>query len=106
MSNKYAKQRVIKDIKNDDERIQITGYIKDKSNDEYIILDDKTGEIKVKITEIENFTFKLNDLINVIGDMELQTDGGKIIIAQIVQDMNNLNFEYYQKLYEIKKEFD
>ena len=104
MSNQYAKQRTIKDIENNDERIQVTGYIKEKSNNESIILDDKTGIIKVKITEIEEFTYDVNDLINVIGDLELQTDGEKILIAQFIQDMNKLNFEYYQKLYDLKKE--
>ncbi len=106
MSNLYAKQRMIKDIENNDERIQVTGYIKDKTNNEYIMLDDKTGIIKVKITEIEKFTYDVNDLINVIGDLELQTDGEKIIIAQFIQDMNKLNFEYYQKLCELKKELE
>ena len=104
MSNQYAKQRTIKDIENNDERIQVTGYIKEKSNNESIILDDKTGIIKVKITEIEKFTYDVNDLINVIGDLELHTDGEKILIAQFIQDMNKLNFEYYQKLYDLKKE--
>ncbi|MFX1575166.1 MAG: hypothetical protein ACFFB0_20715 [Promethearchaeota archaeon] len=106
MSNRFAKQRIIKDIENNDERIQVTGYIKDKSNIEYILLDDKTGTIKVKITEIEEFTYDVNDLINVIGDLELKSDGDKVIIAQFIQDMNKLNFEYYQKLYEIKKELE
>jgi len=106
MSNQYAKQRTIKDIENNDERIQVTGYIKDKSNSEYIMLDDKTGIIKVKITEIEKFTYDINDLINVIGDLELHTDGEKVIVAQFIQDMNKLNFEYYQKLYELTKELE
>ncbi len=106
MSNQYAKQRTIKDIENNDERIQVTGYIKDKTNNENIIIDDKTGIIKVKITEIEKFTYDVNDLINVIGDLELHTDGEKVIVAQFIQDMNKLNFEYYQKLYELKKELE
>ena len=33
-------------------------------------------------------------------------DGAKSIQAQIIQDMDNLNFEYYLKLYEIKKEIE
>ena len=35
-----------------------------------------------------------------------RSDGEKIIDADIVQDMNNLNFEYYCKLYELKKELN
>ena len=101
MSNQYAKQRIIKDLVSDDNRIQVTGYIESRINNNQLILDDKTGKINVDITNIENFNFKDNDLINIIGDLK-----GKVINAEIVQDMNKLNFEYYQKLYQIKKELD
>ncbi len=106
MSLQYAKKRIIKDIALDDERIQVTGYIKNKIDDNHILLNDKTGEINVNIKGVENFNFKVNDLINVIGDLEFQSSGEKLINADIVQDMNKLNFEYYQKLYQIKKELE
>ncbi len=106
MSFPYAKQRMIKDISIDDERIQVTGYIKSRISDNQIILHDKTSEINVNLISVDDFKFKENDLINVIGDLEFQSSGEKLIIADIVQDMNKLNFEYYQKLYQIKKEFD
>ncbi|MFX0034432.1 MAG: hypothetical protein ACFE9I_02180 [Candidatus Hermodarchaeota archaeon] len=106
MSLQYAKKRIIKDIALDDERIQVTGYIKNKIDDNHIILNDKTGEINVNIKSVENFNFKVNDLINVIGDLEFQSSGEKLINADIVQDMNKLNFEYYQKIYQLKKELE
>jgi len=106
MSIQFAKQRIIKNIGINDERIQVTGYIKSKINDTHILLDDKTGEISVNIIGIDNFNFKENDLINVIGNLELQSSGEKVINADIIQDMNKLNFEYYRKLYELKKELD
>jgi uncharacterized protein YdeI (BOF family) len=83
MSSQFAKQRIIKDISIDDERIQVTGYIKSRINDKKIILDDKTGEITVNLTNIDIFNFKENDLVNVIGDLE-----------------------FYQKLYQIKKDLN
>jgi len=105
MSYPFAKQRIIKDINiNDDKRIQVTGYIKSRINDELIVLDDKTGQINVNIIRIEDFNFKNNDLINVIGDLE--PTGEQVINADLVQDMNKLNFEYYQKLYQIKNELE
>ncbi len=106
MSSQYAKQRIIKDISIDDERIQVTGYIKSRTSDKQIILDDKTGEIKVNLISIDDFKFKENDLINVIGDIELHSSGEKLLNAEIIQDMNKLNFDYYQKIYQIKKELD
>ena len=106
MSLQHAKQRMIKDITLDDERIQVTGYIKGRVDDEFIVLDDQSGQINVSYTKIEDFNFKENDLINVIGDLEYLTTGEKRINADIIQDMKKLNFKYYQKLYQIKKELE
>lgn len=105
MSSQSAKQRTIKDIKNNDVRIQVTGYIKDLIEKEHLILDDKTGQINVDIKNLD-FRNKKNDLINVIGELVISMDGGKTIVAEIIQDMNKLNFEYYLKLYELKKEYE
>jgi len=106
MSSQHAKQRMIKDITIDDERIQVTGYIKSKINDELFVLDDQTDQIYVNIIRIDDFNFEENDLINVIGDLEFQSTGEKRINADIIQDMKKLNFKYYQKLYQMKKELD
>ncbi len=98
-----AIQRTIKDIKNSDIRIQITGYVKDIVENDYIILNDKTEEIKVDIQAVE-YPFQKNNLINVIGKLNIKLKGEKEVEAEIIQDKSNLNFEYYLKLYEIKKE--
>jgi uncharacterized protein YdeI (BOF family) len=104
MSLQSAKQRTIKDIRNDDVRIQVTGYIKDLVEQDNFILEDKTGQIKVDIKSIER-EIKENDLVNIIGELIISMDGGKTIVAEIVQDMNDLNFEYYVKLYDLKKKY-
>jgi uncharacterized protein YdeI (BOF family) len=105
MESQYAKQRIIRDVKNDDVRIQITGYIKNIVDDQYIVLDDKTGLIKTNIEDVE-YNFKENDLINVIGNLIIITSGEKVLKADIIQDMNKLNFDYYQKLYKLKKDLE
>jgi uncharacterized protein YdeI (BOF family) len=105
MENLYAKQRIIRDIENEDLRIQITGYVEGLVKNDHFVLDDKTGEIKVNIKEY-NFNFKNNDLVNVIGDLDIKMGGEKMIQADIIQDMNKLNFKYYQKLYELKLELE
>ena len=66
-------------------------------------MNDKTGDIKVVIKSVE-FPFKKNDIINAIGELNITMEGEKEVGAEIIQDKNKLNFEYYQKLYEIKKE--
>ena len=103
MISQYAEQRIVKDIENDDVRVQITGYIKKIINTEHFILDDKSGEIKVNTEKIE-LNYRENDLVNVIGDLILSMNGEKSINVDIIQNMNNLNFNYYRKLYELKKE--
>jgi uncharacterized protein YdeI (BOF family) len=104
MSIKSTKQRTIKDIKNDDVRIQVTGYVKNIVEKDHFILSDGTGQIIVDIKNTD-FGYKQEDLINVIGELVIKMDGGKTIVAEIIQDMNKLNFEYYLKLYELKKEY-
>jgi len=105
MMREPAIQRRINDIKNTDTRVQIMGYVKDIVENDYIILNDKTGDIKVDIKGVE-FSNKNNDLINIIGELNISMGGEKEISAEIIQDKKNLNFEYYQKLYEIKKELN
>ncbi len=105
MSKQHAKQRIIKDIKDDDLRIQVTGYVKEIIDNEHIIFDDKTGELEVDVKNVD-FRFDKNDLINIFGEIEISMAGEKSLIADIIQDKKNLNFEYYQKLYEIKKQLD
>ena len=105
MENQYAKQRMIKDIQMDDVEIQVTGYVKENSpEDNEIIIDDKTGTLTVDIGEIKDLELNDDDLINVIGEIKMNMDGEQTINAQIIQDMNDLNFEYYTQLYEIKKD--
>jgi uncharacterized protein YdeI (BOF family) len=98
-----AIQRTIKDIKNSDTRIQIMGFVKEIVENDYIILNDKTEELKIDIQAVE-YPFQKNNLINVIGKLNIKLKGEKEVEAEIIQDKSNLNFEYYLKLYEIKKE--
>jgi uncharacterized protein YdeI (BOF family) len=105
MMREPAIQRMINDVKSSDSRVQITGYVKQIVENDHIILNDKTGDIKVDIKVVE-FPFKKNDLINVLGELNISMEGEKEVSAEIIQDKNKLNFEYYQKLYEIKKELN
>ena len=99
-----AKQRVISDIKNEDERVQITGYVKNLVEEEQFVLDDNTGSLQVNIKNID-FNFKEDNLINVIGNLDKEGSEEISLIAEIIQDKNQLNFEYYKKLYELKKKY-
>lgn len=103
MESQFARQCMIKDIKNDDVKIQITGFVKNLVENEKFSLNDNTGEIVVNIKDLE-FDFEQEDLVNVIGELIIVVSGEKSIQAQFIQDKRNLNFSYYEKLYELKKE--
>lgn len=104
MSFKPAIQRTIEDIRENDVRIQVTGYVKNLIEDESFILDDESGQISVNIQYVK-FSFSEDDLVNVIGELDTDMEGERMLVAQIVQDMNKLNFKYYLKLYELKKQY-
>ncbi|MBY9008177.1 MAG: hypothetical protein KGD63_15665 [Candidatus Lokiarchaeota archaeon] len=103
MESKYAKQRIINDIKSDDLQIQVTGYVEDINGNKSFILNDDTGKIKVNLKDII-LNYKEKDIVNVIGDLQITTSGEKILEANIIQDMKKLNFKYYKRLYKLKKE--
>jgi len=99
-----AKQRMIKDLKEEDQRVQITGYVGEIEDDGNFLLEDSTGKIKVLKERVE-YTCSKDDLINVFGELS-HIEGKKWVLeAEIIQDMKGLNFEYYRKLYEIKKQY-
>ncbi|MBD3341208.1 MAG: hypothetical protein GF353_19030 [Candidatus Lokiarchaeota archaeon] len=102
MENPYAKQKIIEDVTTEDTRVQITGYVKSIEQNS-IVLDDTTGNIEVDVENVD-FQFKTDDLINVIGELTINVKGQKILIAEIVQNMEKLNFKYYLKLYHVKKD--
>lgn len=100
-----AKRIMIKDLGKIEfgSLVQITGFIKDRIEEEKFILDDHTGVITISINNLK-FPFKTGDLVNVFTKIKPTMDGEKIFEAIFFQDMSNLNFEHFQKLYEMKKE--
>ncbi|TFF97446.1 MAG: hypothetical protein EU541_08215 [Promethearchaeota archaeon] len=105
MENQFAKQKVIQDITNEDVRVQVNGYIKNIQDDNAFILDDKSGELKVDLESLETpFEYEKGDLVKVIGDLRITTSGEKILNGEIILDISGLNFKYYQKLYQLKKD--
>ncbi|TFG02708.1 MAG: hypothetical protein EU542_04355 [Promethearchaeota archaeon] len=104
MEIKPAIQRMIKDIKEDDQKVQITGYIDEMDDETSFLLQDGTGKIKVQAENI-NLSYSPGDLINVSGDLGYGEDKERVLTAVIIQNMEGLNFEYYKQLYEIKKQY-
>ena len=104
MELKPAIQRMIKDIKEDDQRVQITGYIEDIEDETSFLLQDGTGKLRIH-TEKMKQSYSTGDLINVAGELGYGEDKERVLTAIIIQNMEGLNFEYYKQLYEIKKQY-
>ncbi len=103
METQSAPQRMVKDVKNDDLRIQVTGRIKETPKDGKFTLEDSTGKITINYVP-EDYNLKKGDVVNAIGELQVTVSGEKILYASIIQDMNNLNLKYYEELYKLKKE--
>jgi len=83
MSREHAVQRIIQDVKSSDSRVQITGIIKEVVDNDYIILKDKSDDIKIDIKNID-FAFQKGDLITVIGELNINVEGEKEVEAEII----------------------
>ena len=97
---------MIKDLEKMDvgSQVQIIGFVKETIEEENIILDDRTGEIEISIKNLK-FPFKTDDLVNVFAMVKPTMEGEKKLEAIFFQDMSNLNFEHFQKIYDMKKEW-
>jgi len=100
-----AKRVMIKDFEKMEigSDIQIMGFVKGNIEEETIVLDDRTGEITINIKNVKS-PFKTGDLVNVFVNIKPTMDGEKKLEAIFFQDMTNLNFDHFQKLYDMKKE--
>lgn len=104
METKPAIQRMIKDIREDDKNVQITGYIDEIEDQSSFLIQDGTGKLDVHAEKID-LSYSKGDLVNVIGELSYGEDNKRILNAFIIQNMKGLNFEYYKQLYEIKKQY-
>ena len=89
---------MLRDINNEDVRIQATGFVKEIVDKEHVILDDKTGQIEVNLKDVD-FNFKENDLINVFGEIEISMAGEKSFTAEIIQDKNENEIIIYSQFF-------
>ncbi|TFG16783.1 MAG: hypothetical protein EU531_05355 [Promethearchaeota archaeon] len=104
MGMKPAIQRMIKDIKKDDTKVQITGYIDEMEDKSSFLLQDSTGKIRVHAEKM-SLSYSTGDLINILGELDYGEEKERVLTAVIIQNMEGLNFEYYKQLYEIKKQY-
>lgn len=91
-------ERKISEIDVNDKKIRILGVVI-SSKPEIAIIDDGTGTINVRT---EN-PLEERKRYRIIGQVFQKGDNKFEMIAEIIQDMENLNMDLYQKVEQVKR---
>ncbi|MFX1294688.1 MAG: hypothetical protein ACFFD2_07520 [Promethearchaeota archaeon] len=105
---KPAQERWINELSDQDlqKRIRVLGSIVDiKSIQDQVfaILDDGTKQIQINIKE--TIPLKSGNHIRVFGILGKNEKDEYIIEAEIIQDMNSLDIEFYKRVQDVKRRF-
>jgi len=108
-----AKKKDIADITIDDSRVQILGVVVDYSPGivgdtnslSQLIISDGTGNIKIFLDEYLDQEYKSSEKVRVFGKLIQDEDEMFGINAEIIQDMNNLDIELYNRIRELRKKY-
>ena len=95
-----ARKRRVNEISDTDYRVRVIGTVVSVSSDEQI-LDDGTGTITVRTDQ----NLEMGKLIRVIGRIFRKDDGTFELNAEIIQDMNGLDIELYNKVRELQDKY-
>ncbi|MCD6476869.1 MAG: hypothetical protein J7K26_01730, partial [Candidatus Aenigmarchaeota archaeon] len=79
-----------------DKRVRIIGIIIDK-NDNYIMLDDGSGIIRIQYNKDIFNNIKNNMLVRVICNV-YRHNNNVLYIAEAIQPLNNLDIQLYRKV--------
>lgn len=98
-------EMAIEDISKTDERVRIIGmcvYV-DKT-EKYIVVDDKTGHIKVNLREgIENLEDLMSKTVRILGTVITYPDTGKLEIGADLLQKFPMIFENYLAVRQIER---
>ena len=93
-----AMQKKISDINEKDIRVRILGRIIDK-NDSSIVVDDGSGRADIIFDpEMIDIKAEINDMAQVFTRV-LPLENGFELRAEIVQNMNGLDYELYKRVF-------
>jgi hypothetical protein len=95
-----AIERKINEISENDRRVRILGIVVSTAEN-LVVMDDGTGLIPVRVEE----TLREKGKYRIIGQVNKVAENKLEIVAEIVQDMRNLDMELYQKVIKIKRKF-
>lgn len=102
--NQFFVKKIIQELQPNEAEVQILGYARDKNANDEFYLDDTTGRIHIREIPEEAPLIQEGKLYRVFGTYALDGSGSPYIATQILQDMEDIDFEYYMKSLKKKQE--
>ncbi|MCF2139703.1 MAG: hypothetical protein K9W44_06585 [Candidatus Lokiarchaeota archaeon] len=103
-SDQYYEKKLVKDLQPTDGLVQLTGYARNINANNDFYIDDTTGKIQTQNIPDDAPKITEGNLYRVFGKYEVDGTGTPVIAAQIIQDMQELDFNFYLKTMEKFKE--
>ncbi|MBD3230040.1 MAG: hypothetical protein GF329_17810 [Candidatus Lokiarchaeota archaeon] len=109
-SRSPALKKNIAEITDEDTRVQVLGtvldykqgIVGDTTSLSQVIISDGSDDIKIFIDEYWDKKFKIKERIRVFGTISMDENGEIGLNAEIIQDMNDLDMDLYNKVKEIR----
>ncbi|MEM2907130.1 MAG: hypothetical protein QW739_03530 [Candidatus Odinarchaeota archaeon] len=100
MYSEAAIWKTIRDLNPNDNRVRIIGRVIETSGNQ-IVVDDGTGVILIDISNIPKESVGANVLVT--GSVHQRNDSKIVIEADLINNIEHVNFEIYHKIYDLIK---
>lgn len=97
----FSVKRIIKDIRDDDELVQVVGVIKKVLGKTKITIEDKTGKIACEPIPDNSPVLKEGLIVKVYGAVSLDDNAERYIEPELIQDKTGLDLDLYYKTLEM-----
>jgi len=100
MYSEAAIWKTIRDLKPNDNRVRIIGRVIE-AGENHIVIDDGTGVILIDTSNIAKEKISANVLVT--GSVHQRSDNKIVIEADLINNIDYVNFEIYHKIYDLIK---
>ncbi len=101
----FYRKCLIKDIRPDDNQLQVVGTASQINASQEFELSDGTGTVQVREIPDQCDKIKENNIYRVFGKYNIDPLGTHYLAAEIIQDLKNLNLERYIQTLELMKKY-
>jgi len=101
----FYRKCLIRDIRLDDDKIQITGTAAKVNPSQEFELTDGSGVVKVREIPDNTDKIKNNEIYRVFGKYSIDPLGAHYLAAEMIQEQTNFNLETYIQTLELMKKY-